>query len=284
MQHIHMQAPQALHEHTLYAVNDYERKFIGLGIIPSDYQIQDSYKLRAKHIHVDLDQAPDISSAIDVTTNALAKMAIVEHTQLAEVTPYAIELDENGLTSSALSQEFDHSVLNVLKIQSDRLHKAKLLAVAYRKDIWQFIAEDFSTQISQLVSEASMHFSQQSRKILLIPEFIGGKLLTSRLATDRSRSLMDELKDLALHFNICIEQYPNPPQSIGDVILIQHDALSVFPGSEPRLRRQYESPNGLTRTRQFLFAVAGYVLNGRGEQLNHIVVHLPVSMTDTSVL
>jgi hypothetical protein len=271
---------EAIHHQSLYAINDYDRKFIGLGVIPSNFEPKDSYKVRAKQIHVEMESGSSLAHALDATTNALAKMALVEQVQTTEINPYAIELDENGLTGSSLGEDFDASVINALKIQSDQLHKAKLLQLATAKPSWNFVAEDFTRKITELVSEASMHFSQQSRKILLIPEFIGGKLLTSRLPTDRSRSLMDELKDVALHFNISIDQYATPPNMQGDVLLIQHDGLSVFPGSEPRLRRAYEAPNGLTRTRQFLFAVAGFVLNGRGKQLDHIIVHLPVIMSD----
>ncbi|NIZ41411.1 hypothetical protein PVA45_07820 (plasmid) [Entomospira entomophila] len=267
-----------IHHHTLYASTNYERKFIGLGVVPAEYQPQDSYRLRAKQIHVDVDASGSLASALDATTNELSKVALLETTQVAEVNPYAVEVDENGLTASTLSSEFNQSVLTLLNIQSDLLHKAKLLQIAKTRASWIFQPEGFSAMIAQLVNEASLHFSQQSRKVLLLPEFIAGQLLSHRLPTDRSRSFMDELRDIADHFHIYIEQYPTPPANVADILLIQHDALTVFPGSEPRLRREYESPNGLTRTRQFLFSVAGYVLNGRIDQHDHIVVHVPVVM------
>lgn len=263
----------------LYGIHNYEQKFIGVGVPPAGYEPSAHAIINAKYTRVDISGQDDPAQAINLTVNELVKTGIHVDSQKHVVTPYAIELDESTLGKSVVSADLLGSIGNKLKIQSDLLHRQRLEAMAHKLPAWQFDAPQLAHKILGLFDDLSIHFSRQSRKILFLPEVIASRLLGARLASDQTKSEMDVLRDICYENQTFIEQYPTLSTGTVDILLVQHDALAVFSGIEPHQRRVYENPNGLVRTYQFVFSVAGFAPNATTAEANaHVITHLPVSL------
>lgn len=280
-----MNIPQLVASQTieLYGNVAYEQKFLGMGVMPGGYRPDAHAIINAKYIQVDISGHDNPAQAITLMTNELAKTGLHIDSVQTSVSPWAIELDESTLGASVMNSALIASIVNRLRIQSDLLHKERLLDVkngmVSKLDPWSLDVPALTMKLLSIFDEQSIHFSRQSRKILYLPEVIASQLLGARLASDMTKSELDIIRDICQENNVAIVQYPTLSQGIVDVILIQHDALATFPGIEPFHKLTYESPNQLVRSYQFLFSVAGFAPNaGSAEANRHIITHLPVDL------